>query len=92
MHFTSLSRLCFSKAQFFSVCEKFYEIDSRAKSRFWEINLSSKAGSIIPYLFFHSRIIRLKFSWVYGKIITSKTNVLDGLVWRFSKNYYFTGL
>ena len=40
MHFTTLTWLRFLRAQYFSVCEKFYERDSKAKSRFSEFGFS----------------------------------------------------
>lgn len=48
-----------------------------------EIDLSRKARKATLHAFFHSQLIRLKFSWVF-------LFLLDGLVWFFSKNYHFT--
>ena len=74
MHLTSLSQLCFCNTQFVCVCGKCYEVDFGAKGRFYEfvfskqiteINFSSKAWKATMHIFFHSRIIRLKFSRVF---------------------------
>ena len=80
MHFISLWNLCFGKAQYFSFCGKFYEIDSNAKVGFLWFGFPAIPEKwrflFFSFLNYYINIHRL-FIFTCDIIITSKTSLLD---------------